>query len=506
MSFTKQIRGCPSSFSTTVFPIRIDLGPTPVLPSPEEPVRLPSHTPEQAYALGRADYAADDSSGPRPRNVGGDLAPGLKSRSILRAIKEYLRGWKDAMREAYENARNRGRVPAFSEERRATAEESMSFTKQIRSFSDVPAAKFAGYSPPTPEEAWQKGWDDYRQHHLGRSHQPDHPYPTDIGRAMPGAPDTAATEVLVSEYVKGWRAAKAEAWAERVRHAEDRGQSPLDSPYFSDVPTAPLQELAETVGALRDQIAARMADEDVCSCGADKLNAADPAVRAGGYPHEHHVSCPLWTPGHLPAWYVEGLDERPEKSPRRYSFSDKIGARMADEDRHVTLWSRSASGDYWVVERSYTLEHVNKALGFAGLKEKTNAEGRVFSWFEKGEDPNAGRPASPPSLPMAPYGGLSDQIGARMAANPSASYPTFTDATRAARQYITDSGYRPADVGVFGGEGIWDRKVDLQGRPAEGQTVRIDMPLEKDGGGPYRALHVQIYGQATGYELNAYIS
>jgi hypothetical protein len=64
---------------------------------------------------------------------------------------------------------------------------------------------------------------------------------------------------------------------------------------------------------------------------------------------------------------------------------------MIMNDLQVTLWTRSASSSYWVIERSFPLFYVTSALG---LPEQQGAEvegdhGRKVAWFPQGLDPNA---------------------------------------------------------------------------------------------------------------------
>jgi hypothetical protein len=58
-----------------------------------------------------------------------------------------------------------------------------------------------------------------------------------------------------------------------------------------------------------------------------------------------------------------------------------------DRSRHVTVWSRSHTGQ-WVVERSYPLHYVQDVLGLGVRQETLWAESRAYAWFEQGENPN----------------------------------------------------------------------------------------------------------------------
>ncbi len=56
-------------------------------------------------------------------------------------------------------------------------------------------------------------------------------------------------------------------------------------------------------------------------------------------------------------------------------------------DLYLTIWSRSRSSDYWVIERSYGREYVERVMQMP-LGIEREAHGRIYRSFEKGINPN----------------------------------------------------------------------------------------------------------------------
>lgn len=82
-------------------------------------------------------------------------------------------------------------------------------------------------------------------------------------------------------------------------------------------------------------------------------------------------------------------------------------------------------------------------------------------------------------------------------------FTTYSAAVQHARLQAEKQGYEISDD-------VWFREVNSGPRkPSEGDTVRLDLELTKDGKRTNRGLAVQVYNRGTEtapYELNYYIS
>ena len=61
---------------------------------------------------------------------------------------------------------------------------------------------------------------------------------------------------------------------------------------------------------------------------------------------------------------------------------------MKDNERQVTVWSKSRLNPYWLIERSYPLRYA-LTLGLCSEPgQSSEIDGRFYAWFEFGDDPN----------------------------------------------------------------------------------------------------------------------
>jgi len=61
---------------------------------------------------------------------------------------------------------------------------------------------------------------------------------------------------------------------------------------------------------------------------------------------------------------------------------------MKNNERHVTIWSRSRLNPHWLIERSYPLRYA-LTLGLSPeLGQSSEIDGRFYAWFEFGDNPN----------------------------------------------------------------------------------------------------------------------
>jgi hypothetical protein len=77
---------------------------------------------------------------------------------------------------------------------------------------------------------------------------------------------------------------------------------------------------------------------------------------------------------------------------------------------------------------------------------------------------------------------------------------TYSSAVDAALEYAKGKGYDIIE------DDVWDQIAVGPKKPAEGKTNKATIGLTKDGKLQRKALHIQIYGMGSRYELNAYIS
>lgn len=83
------------------------------------------------------------------------------------------------------------------------------------------------------------------------------------------------------------------------------------------------------------------------------------------------------------------------------------------------------------------------------------------------------------------------------------NHEQYYEAMAEAKDYIEKNGYTVSDD-------EWHKKVTVGPRkPANGETNRITLKLEKDGKEQRKLAHIQVYNRETRvktYELNMYIS
>lgn len=61
---------------------------------------------------------------------------------------------------------------------------------------------------------------------------------------------------------------------------------------------------------------------------------------------------------------------------------------MKDNERQVTVWSKSRLNPYWLIERSYPLRYA-LTLGLCSKPgQSSEIDGRLYAWFEFGDNPN----------------------------------------------------------------------------------------------------------------------
>lgn len=78
-------------------------------------------------------------------------------------------------------------------------------------------------------------------------------------------------------------------------------------------------------------------------------------------------------------------------------------------------------------------------------------------------------------------------------------HQSYTSAVNAALEYAESKGYAYDKDETYRKIGHGPRK------PSEGNTNKFTITLTKDGKEQRKALHIQIYGMRSSYELNAYI-
>lgn len=76
----------------------------------------------------------------------------------------------------------------------------------------------------------------------------------------------------------------------------------------------------------------------------------------------------------------------------------------------------------------------------------------------------------------------------------------YSSAVDAALEYARSKGYELVE------DDIWNQISIGPKKPSEGKTNKAIIGLLKDGKPQRKALHIQIYGMGSRYELNAYIS
>lgn len=77
---------------------------------------------------------------------------------------------------------------------------------------------------------------------------------------------------------------------------------------------------------------------------------------------------------------------------------------------------------------------------------------------------------------------------------------TYSSAVNAALEYVKSKGYDPDE------DDVWNQISTGPTKPAAGKTNKATISLVKNGKPQRKALHIQIYGTGTRYELNTYIS
>lgn len=92
------------------------------------------------------------------------------------------------------------------------------------------------------------------------------------------------------------------------------------------------------------------------------------------------------------------------------------------------------------------------------------------------------------------------KLSSILAARPEEIYfNSFTDAVNYARKMAEKKGFEISDDD-------WVKYIGYsEGRPAEGKTTRIRVPVTKNGKPVKKELYIQVYGGNTQYELNYYV-